>query len=136
MLPHRNAYGQQTAPGGGPGHKQPIELNFAIGGNPSNLNQVKLSMKKKNEAYHHKHSISNSNARSMNNFLNTEPLAIGNKPLNSGPENQQSMGGLSTAVTGMQSDMKQYEDRKKVVAAIYLNTMSSKVNSNAEVRER
>lgn len=72
----------------------------------------------------------------MNNFLNTEPLAIGNKPLNAGPENQQSMGGLSTAVTGVQSDMKQYEDRKKVVAAIYLNTMSSKVNSNADARER
>ena len=51
-------------------------------------------MKKKNEAYHHKHSISNSNARSINNFLNTEPLAIGTKPLNIGPENQQSMGGL------------------------------------------
>jgi len=32
--------------------------------------------------------------------------------------------------------MKQYEDRKKVVAAIYLNTMSSKVASNAEARER
>jgi len=44
-------------------------------------------MKKKNDAYHHKHSISNSNARSMNNFLNTEPLAIGNKQLNIGPEN-------------------------------------------------
>ena len=32
--------------------------------------------------------------------------------------------------------MKQYEDRKKVVAAIYLNTMSSKHNSNADARER
>ena len=31
--------------------------------------------------------------------------------------------------------MKQYEDRKKVVAAIYLNTMSTKV-SNVEARER
>ena len=41
--------------------------------------------KKKNEAYHnHKHSIGNSNARSMNNFLNTEPLTMSgnNKPLN------------------------------------------------------
>jgi len=31
--------------------------------------------------------------------------------------------------------MKQYEDRKKVVAAIYLNTMSTKI-SNVEARER
>ena len=31
--------------------------------------------------------------------------------------------------------MKQYEDRKKVVAAIYLNTMSNKVSS-VENRER
>lgn len=32
-------------------------------------------------------------------------------------------------------DMKQFEDRKKVVAAIYLNTMSTKI-TNAEQRER
>ena len=36
MLPQRNAYGVAQSTGG-PGPKQPIELNFAIGGNASNL---------------------------------------------------------------------------------------------------
>ena len=40
------------------------------------------------------------------------------------------------SVNNLGSDnLKQYEDRKKVVAAIYLNTMSNKV-SNVDNRER
>ena len=49
---------------------------------------------------------------------------------NGSNDNQQAHSGM----TGT-SDMKQYEDRKKVVAAIYLNTMSTKI-SNVEARER
>ncbi len=93
-----------------------------------------MNLKKKNDAYHHKHSISNSNARSMNNFLNTEPLSMPQKQgnnTNSSVDNQQMMHSGITAT----SDMKQYEDRKKVVAAIYLNTMSTKI-SNVDARER
>ena len=35
-----------------------------------------------------------------------------------------------------QEQLKQYEDRKKVVAAIYLNTMSSKIQNVDNNRQR
>ena len=95
-----------------------------------------MNMKKKNEQYHHKNSISNSNARSMNNFLNTEPLTQSQKNQLVGPGDQ-SQPQLNALGQGQPSveQMKQFEDRKKVVASIYLNTMSGKI-PNVDARER
>ena len=127
-----------------PQAKQPIELSFQVSsGNTSHLQQMKMNLKKKNDQTFHKHSISNSNARSMNNFLNTEPLAQSQKPMgNSGAgENQQQSNalqaqGAQAVSAASQEHLKQYEDRKKVVAAIYLNTMSIKIQNGDNNRQR
>ena len=87
--------------------------------------------KKKNEAYHnHKHSIGNTNARSMNNFLNnTEPLTMSNtKALNDSHQLNASGVPNPAGPAPGSVDMKQMHERKNVVAAIYLNTMSQKAN--------
>ena len=79
----------------------------------------------------------------MNNFLNTEPLSLSQKQLQANnlniAEHQQSSGHQASVglVSGSMEQMKQIEDRKKVVAAIYLNSMTSnKVASSVEAREK
>lgn len=72
----------------------------------------------------------------MNTFLSTDPLSgavlSGSQ---GGATGNHVLAGGDASKSGNGQDLMQFEDRKKVVAAIYLNTMSNKI-SNVDARER
>lgn len=72
----------------------------------------------------------------MNSFLHTEPMGANGSGL-AGVNHAINTNDASQKGNGIQGgdNMLQFEDRKKVVAAIYLNTMSTKI-SNVDARER